>query len=246
MSSFRLLDKFRATFEGVRYLHRSSKLGDLIALELYEDLYAIRRSAQYNARVDAREVGINSANDRRGVKARRGDGTFGELVPGSEPLMDVGHAVPRGHVATVEIGVEVKIMSKAMIKQIGRVQSDIRDQLQHFRRRNDDPICIAIVGVNRADQYVSYEGVREWPTTGKGGYPHPAQEADAVEATLRDELYPLVDGLLVLRYRATNYPPHSFEWVDSEATANDYGAILLRVARDYDTRFGGRGAGPRE
>lgn len=241
MSSFRLLERFRATFEGVRYLHRSSKLGDLIALELYEDLYVIRRSAIYNRRVDAREVGINSANDRRGVTARRGDGTFGELVPGSAPLVDPGHVVARGQVATVEIGVEVKIMSKAMIKQVGRVQSDIRDQLQHFRRKRDNPICLAIVGVNRAGQYVSYEGIREWPTTGKGGkYPHPVQEAVTVEATLRAEIYPLVDDLVILRYEATNYPPYEFKWVDPEATANDYGAILARVARDYDGRFGGR------
>ena len=239
-SSFRLLDKFRSTFEGARYRHRSSKLGDLIALELYEDLYAIHRSALYNQRVDARDVAINSANLRRGVRARRGDGTFGELVPGSEPIVDDGYFVARGHVATIEIGVEVKIMSKAMIKQVGRVQSDIRDQLQHFRRKRDNPICVAIVGVNRAEQYVSYEGVREWATTGSGKYRHPAQEADAVESILREELDPLVDDLVVLRYRATNYPPHEFEWVDAAATAHDYGAMLARMARDYDERFGGR------
>lgn len=241
MTSFRLLDKFQSIFEGMCYRHRSSKLGDLVAIELYEDLYAIHRTTYYNHRVDSREAGINSGNLRRGVKARRGDGTFGELVAGAESVVDPGYAVARGHVATIEIGVEVKIMSKAMIKQVGRVQSDIRDQLQHFRRKRDNPICVAIVGVNRAEQYVSYEGVREWPTTGSGKYRHPSQEAGTVEAILREELDPLLDDLVILRYRATNVPPYRFEWVDRDGTFNDYGAMLTRVARDYDGRFGGRG-----
>jgi hypothetical protein len=240
VSSFRLLDKFRATFEGVRYLHRSSKLGDLVALELYEDLYAIRRSAPYNARVEAHQVAINAGNLRRGVKARRGDGTFGELVPDSKIVVDPGYAVVRGHVATIEIGVEVKIMSKAMQKQQGRVASDIRDQVQHFRRKRDNPLCVAIVGINRAEKYVSYEKDKQWPTDGSADYRHPIQEADGVEAYLRAELESLLDDLVILRYRATNYPPHLFEWVDSTATSNDYGAMLTRLARDYDGRFGAR------
>ena len=52
MSSFRLLDRFRATFEGVRYLHRSSKLGDLIALELYEDLRPQKKGVAAVALID--------------------------------------------------------------------------------------------------------------------------------------------------------------------------------------------------
>jgi hypothetical protein len=243
LSGFRLLERFRATFQGVRYLHRSSKLGDLIALELYDDLYAIGRSALYNRRVDERHVGINAANLRRGVKARRGDGTFGELVPGSEPVLDEGSVVARGQVATVEIGVEVKIMCKAMVRQVGRVASDIQDQVRHFRRKQDQPICVAIVGINHAERYVSFEGEKEWATTGKGKYLHPYQEAQSVETTLRLELDPLLDHLLIVRFKATNYPPFDFDWLDQAGTVHDCGAVIARIARDYDARFGGRGGG---
>ena len=44
------------------------------------------------------------------MKTRRGDGSFGEAVPNSNPEWDDGFAVGRGQIATVEIGIEVKIM----------------------------------------------------------------------------------------------------------------------------------------
>ena len=43
--SYRLLDAFRATFEGKRYIHRDSSLGDFVAMQLYEDLYRVGKSA---------------------------------------------------------------------------------------------------------------------------------------------------------------------------------------------------------
>lgn len=64
---------------------------------------------------------------RSGIHARRGDGSFGEIIPGSPPVRDPIFEVPRGKIATIEIGAEVKIFAKAMIKQIGRAQSDMRD-----------------------------------------------------------------------------------------------------------------------
>ena len=175
------------------------------------------------------------------MKARRGDGTLGELVPGADPLIVAGSVVARGQVATVEIGVEVKILSKAMGKQMGRVTSDIRDQVGNFRRKRDQPICVAIVGINQAERYVSFEGVAEWPTTGKDGHRHPYQEAASVEAFIHQEFDSFVDDLLIMRFKATNYPPFVFEWLDGSGTAQDYGATLTRMARDYDSRFGGRG-----
>jgi hypothetical protein len=80
--SYRLLDAFRQTFEGTRYLHRNSGLGDFIAMHLYEDLYVLAKSARLVARIAAHERVVNTRNQRRGVIARRGDGTFGEIVPG--------------------------------------------------------------------------------------------------------------------------------------------------------------------
>ena len=64
---------------------------------------------------------MNVSNLRRGVEARRDDGTFGQLIPGERSIIDPGYSVARGPIATVEIGVEVKILAKAMIKQMDRV-----------------------------------------------------------------------------------------------------------------------------
>lgn len=50
-------------------------------------------------------------------------------------IVDPGYIVARGPIATVEIGVEVKILAKAMIKQVNRVINDLRDQVSQFRRR---------------------------------------------------------------------------------------------------------------
>lgn len=101
---------------------------------------------------------LNVQNRRRGIDARRGDGTFGEIIPGEMPIVDAGYVVARGPIATVEIGAEVKILAKAMIKQIDRVTSDLRHQVTHFQRGGAKPICVGIVGVNHASRCVSWEG----------------------------------------------------------------------------------------
>ena len=81
-----------------------------------------------------------------------------------------------GLVATVDFGIEVKVLAKAMIKQLDRVGTDMINQVSEFQRYGDNPICIGIVGINWARGYVSFEGVREWPTNGRK-IPHPYQEA---------------------------------------------------------------------
>jgi hypothetical protein len=43
-ADYRLLEAFQGLFEGRRYLHRRSNLGDLVAMEFYEDLFALGRS----------------------------------------------------------------------------------------------------------------------------------------------------------------------------------------------------------
>jgi hypothetical protein len=101
----------------------------MIAIEFYEDLYRLGKSSSLRKRIDAQERVLNLRNTRRGVTARRGDATFGELIPKVKPVLPDGYSVARGAVATVEIGIEVKILAKAMIKQIGRVVSDMEDQL---------------------------------------------------------------------------------------------------------------------
>ena len=117
-----------------------------LPLHVFEDLYRLGKSKMLRERIDRRESVSNTQNKRRGIPARRGDGTFGELVPGVVPVVHAGFAVARGEISTVEIGVEVKILAKAMIKQIGRVESDLRDQVDHFNRRATTPICVGVRG----------------------------------------------------------------------------------------------------
>ena len=62
----------------------------------------------------------------------------------------------RGPIATVEIGVEVKVLAKAMIKQIDRVKNDLRHQVTEFKLGGGSPICIAVVGINQAESMTSY------------------------------------------------------------------------------------------
>jgi hypothetical protein len=233
---YRLLAEFQRIFEGKRYRHRASNLGDFVAMHLYEDLVAVNRSRKLIDRIKRQQRVINSQNKRRGIEARRGDGTFGELVPGETPILDPGYRVARGPVATVEIGVEVKILAKAMIKQIDRVISDLDHQVRHFKHGRDNPVSVAVIGVNAAPRYTSFEGERSFVTDGRH-YLHPAQEAAAAEARLSSDARQAFDEFLIVRFEATNEPPYPFKWVDRRATELDYGAILARVSREYERRF---------
>jgi hypothetical protein len=180
---------------------------------------------------------LNVQNRRRGVAARRGDGTFGELIPGEVSIVDEGYRVGRGPIATVEIGVEVKILAKAMIKQIDRVINDLRNQVIQFKKGGGHPICVGIIGVNHAASTVSYEGDRQFPTTGRHGFLHPFQEAAEAERRLKAEVAPDFDEFLPLRFKATNVAPFPFEWVNYKETQLDYAAALSRISSRYQQRF---------
>lgn len=235
---YRLLTEFRQLFEGKIYKHRASNQGDFVAMHLYEDLVALGRSPKLvEACVRRRDRVLNAQNKRRGVAARRGDGTLGELIPGEAAIADAGFLVARGPIATVEIGVEVKILAKAMIKQIDRVSNDLRNQVVQFRRGGGHPICVAIVGVNYAKSAVGYEGDRPFPTTGRDGFLHPFQEAPEAERRLRMEAAPEFDEFVVLRFKATNAPPYPFDWVNYRETQLDYAAALSRIGAEYQLRF---------
>jgi hypothetical protein len=237
VAEFRLLKEFRAVFEGKKYRHRVSNLGDFVALHLYEDLVSVDKSAKYLLSVENMSRVVNLENRPKGIKARRGDGTFGELVPGAVPVVMAGYKVARGPVATVEIGVEVKILAKAMIKQIDRVLGDFSKQVTNFKRRagSNNPICVGIVGVNFASVVTGYEGRRRFRTDGIK-HKHPFQEAPEALRRLAtmEESY---DEFLVLRYRAPNEKPFVFEWVNEEETRLLYGAALLRISNEYQKRF---------
>jgi hypothetical protein len=78
---YALLRTFRGLFDGKPYRHRIANLGDLVASYLYEDLAALGKSAKLLARVERHERVVNLKNVMIGKPSRRGDGTFGELVP---------------------------------------------------------------------------------------------------------------------------------------------------------------------
>jgi hypothetical protein len=234
--SYLLLEAFRGLFEGVPYRHRRSNLGDSVAWRLPEDIYALHLSARLDALIDPGVRVLNLRNTLRGVRSRRGDATFGELVPHSPTLAAPGFVVRRGEIATVEIGIEVKILAKAMIKQIDRVVGDLNRQVQQFQTAGGQPICVGIVGVNFGDRYTSYEGERTYPTDGRKEK-HPIQEAADAEMHLTSRAAPHFDEFIILRLRARNEAPFIFEWVDQNRTTLEYGAALTRVVRKYEARF---------
>jgi len=171
-----------------------------------------------------------------GKPSRRGDGTFGELVPAAVALTEKGMLVARGPVATIEIGAETKILSKAMIKQIDRVMTDLINQKDQFKKGSRDAICVAFLGINFADAYRSFEGRRQWLTDGKT-HKHPIQEAEEAERRIKGRVTGVFDELQILRFRATNLKPFPFEWVDLQTTELEYSSVLTRVSREYDRRF---------
>ena len=233
---YALLRTFRGLFEGKPYRHRIANLGDLVASQLYEDLVALGKSTRLVERVQHHERVVNLKNLMIGKPGRRGDGTFGELVPAAVALTEKGMLVARGAVATIEIGAETKILAKAMIKQIDRVINDLVNQVNQFKRGGGSPICVAFVGINFAERYVSFEGKKKWPTDGKK-YKHPIQEAAQAEQRLNEKARTAFDEFQVLRFRATNAKPFPFAWVDLGKTEMEYSSVLTRISREYDRRF---------
>jgi hypothetical protein len=233
---YRLLQTFRQLFEGVRYFHRNSSLDDAVAIQLYEDLVKLNKSSKLVDRVHQHDRVINLKNVAVGRSARRGDGTFGELVPAAVAITEKGFLVGRGPVANIEIGAETKILSKAMIKQIDRVIGDLVRQVDQFKKTGGNPICIAFVGINHAESYLSFEGTREFPTDGKKNK-HPFQEAPEAERRLLQQAKSAFDEFLILKFKATNTDPYPFTWLDYDHTRLEYGALLTRVSREYDRRF---------
>jgi hypothetical protein len=233
---FKLLSTFESLFKGKRYRHRDSSLGDSVAAMLYEDLFALGKSAKIIERIKTQDRVLNRKNITVGKKARRGDGTFGELVPTADAVLGEGLAVAVGPVANIEVGVETKILAKAMIKQIDRVISDLRRQVEHFKSHGNNPICIGIAGVNFAESCTSYEGDRPFPTDGKK-YKHPCQEAQDAISRLLQKAAPEFAEFLILKFAATNVEPYRFAWIDAENTRHEYAAMLTRISREYDRRF---------
>ena len=229
----RLLDEFRRVFEGEPYKHRVSTTGDRVASYLYEDLYSLAYSAAFVSRVDALQVAVNTSNRIKGKRGRRGDGTFGRVVPTEAPVRLDGLRVPRGPVASLEIGAEFKIGATKLIAQVDRVINDLVNQAKVFRSLSPAAINVAFVGVNFADAYTGYEGARS--TEAKAP---PSREARDFAARIQAEAGGHFDELLVLRFRATNQPPFRFAWLDHKDVEQSYSSALVRISAEYQRRFG--------
>jgi hypothetical protein len=231
---FRLLEEFQRVFEGRIYRHRSSTQGDRLARFFYEDLYLLDRSPGFRRRVDELESIITTTNRVTGISGRRGDGTLGESLPTVQAIKEEGFNVGIGPTANIQIGVEVKILAKAMIKQIDRVANDLRHQASQFRNRNSSVVTIALVGVNHAARYESYEGDRVFVAEGSRS---PAAEAPKAIRRLHDGAREQYDEFVVLPFQATNASPFPFEWINLASIEDHYSAALLRTLRLYEARF---------
>lgn len=75
------------------------------------------------------------------------------------------------------------------------------------------------------------------PQTDGKKYLHPFHEAEGVERDLVDRVQKNFDEFILLRFKAINKKPYAFDWVDQAKTENLYGAALVRISRDYESRF---------
>ena len=229
---YKLLTAFEGIFSGKIYRHRSSNIGDAVAAYVYEDLVELGQSKLLTSRLNNHEVAVNTGNQIKGKKGRRGDGTFGRVVPEQILSLEPTYKIPRGHVANLEIGTEVKIAATKLIAQVDRVINDLMKQAEIFRQHNAHALRLAIVGVNFASTYTGYEGDRQYVAKSP-----PAREATDFANRIERIVSPHFHELLILKFKATNNPPFSFEWVNPTETVQLYGSALVRLSAEYDQRF---------
>lgn len=232
---FRLLSAFEGLFRGTLYQHRKSTLGNAVASNLYEDLRTHGGSRKFNERVSEGRCVVNVAGSTRGVRARRGDGTFGATVPGSEATQAEGFAVLQGMVALTQIGAEFKIIATAHLKQIDRVTNDLTGSASSLREKSNSAITVGFAAVNYSERWTGIEGSRSFPVSRKP--PRALQESEETSRRLVHLAAPSYDEFLLLKFSATNQDPFPFSWVNPPGAAADYGAVLVRVADLYEKRF---------
>lgn len=229
--TYRLLEIFRLTFQGVTYKHRNSTVGNKIVRELFEDLvkHVVSRALVSDV-LEGRCVASRSGGVQ-GRLIRRNDSIFGRPPAGAQSKKaDAGYSVMEGLVAEPRIGCEVKILAKAQLKQIDRVISDLDNFSLRMKRMNEKCINVALVGVNHESDYVGYEGGRTFK------HPLGTSEAKTVVGRL-SVLRESYDELLVFGFKATNQSPFPFKWLEERRTELDYGASLTRVGERYQERF---------
>ncbi len=217
------------------YKHRVSTLGNFVATHLYEDLLEHGDSAKFIDRVTTGKGAVNIDGSTRGVKARRGDGTFGAVVPGSAPTHVKGFAALQGMVALTHIGAEFKIIATAHLKQIDRVLNDLTGSASSLKEKSRNAITVGFAAVNYSERWTGIEGTRSFPVERK---PLRAlTESDETSRRLLEIARPCFDEFVLLRFKATNREPYPFSWLDERGTRADYGAALIRISNLYEQRF---------
>ncbi len=234
------LCNFKALFDKRAYLHRRPGNGDTVAFGLIEDLVASKLSTALFREASRGTSGIASGNARHGITVRRGDGTFGRFVPGTRAYEIEGSVLKKGMVSTVDIGIEVKILNKAMIKQVHDRIAGLQQQAEYFKRGKDrqpegNPVTIAVIGVNHASYTVGYEGERTYRTDGKKER-HPCDEGDETVRRLKREVAPHYDEVIIIPYEATNEDPFPFRFKDETALYHEWDLMLSRVSAEYNKR----------
>lgn len=234
----KLLDAFQHVFQGQFVSAPEFEQGGPDCLVSYEDLYDLNQSPVYHTGIQQGSLVYNRGNRVvgpiiGGVRVRRGDGLFGQAVPGQPLVPEPGFAVQRGHVANIRIGIEIKIVSTAMARQFDRVMTGIIDQHSVFKRVSDDCITVVMVAVNHAVEYESYEGDRVFRAT-------PIDEAAKTMRRFAHELASvnLYDEVLLVAFAASNIAPFPFAWTNWQATYAAYNASLVRLGNAYESRFG--------
>lgn len=234
-TGFRLIGAFEGLFRGQVYRHRDSSLGNFVAAHLYEDLAERNVSPKLTRAVDAGASVLNAGGSTRGVRVRRGDGTFGVLVPSSTPVRIPGFRLLQGMVALTQIGTEVKIIAKSRLKQIDRVINDLVGSAVTLKEKSPNAITVGIAAVNYSESYTGVEGEREFPIDSR---PESAvREADDTSGRLERLAASRFDEFLLFKFRATNRPPYPFAWLNERATAADYGAALVRIGALFEHQF---------
>lgn len=233
--AFKLLGAFGGLFKGNVYKHRRSTLGNTVATHLYEDLRHHGGSPKFNERVSQGHCVVNVSGSTRGVRARRGDGTFGTTVPGSEAAKAPGFVVLQGMVALTQVGAEFKIIATAHLKQIDRVINDLTGSATSLREKSTRAITVGFAAVNYSERWTGMEGSRSFPVSRKPA--RALQESEETSRRLLTLAAASFDEFLLLKFRATNQAPFPFSWVNPPGVAADYGAALVRIADLYEKRF---------
>lgn len=234
-TDFKLLAAFERVFLGNVYKHRQSTLGNTVAAHLYEDLFDHGASRKFDRHVVDKRCVVNIEGSTRGVNVRRGDGTFGAIVAGSDAVRVPGATVARGMVALTHIGAEFKIVATAHLKQIDRVLNDLTGSALTLKEKSPNAITVGFAAVNYSDHWTGMEGTRSFPVQRTAR--RALTESDETSRRLLHLAAPAFNEFVLLRFRATNQEPFPFSWLDAAGIAADYGAVLVRLSHLYEMRF---------